>query len=234
MPAGAQGGRRARGSLTVDVIIAAAEGFVADRGAAQFTVTALAREMEVPVTSIYWHFRTREDLLGALADRAIVELYQSLRPMTGDRPWDDQLVEHFSTLRRPLRKLSAIASASSQDGQLYGRLEINETVRESVDSVMRMLSDAGIAPENTFRIYQACTVYVRGFVTVERGRPGERDQSVDPDPVRSRSDGWLHFSGEVPPTIQSLTGEWNWDEQFDIGLRALIAGLKQELGAESP
>ena len=66
--------RRARGSLSQDEILEAAAQLIDRGGLVQLSMGALARHMDSGVTSIYWYFRSKDELLQARKDlmRAIV------------------------------------------------------------------------------------------------------------------------------------------------------------------
>ena len=98
--------RRPRGSLTPDTIVVAAMDFIQGHGAANLTMTALARAMDVPVTNVHWHFRTRQELIDAVAERAAFELYSSLPEVNDELAWEEQLIETFEALRNQLLSLS--------------------------------------------------------------------------------------------------------------------------------
>src|SRR2546429_4120091 len=90
--------RRARGSLSAETILDAAEQIVDRDGLHALSMPALARELGSGVTSIYWYFRSKDELVVALADRVEQHLYARLPPV-GDGPWDDELVAYFSAYR---------------------------------------------------------------------------------------------------------------------------------------
>ncbi|MGE3328254.1 MAG: TetR/AcrR family transcriptional regulator, partial [Acidimicrobiia bacterium] len=90
--------RRARGSMSRDEILDAARHLIALHGMRQLSMPGLARELGSGVTSIYWYFRNKDELLESLATEAIRE--SSLRlPPVGDGPWDEELVEYFGAFR---------------------------------------------------------------------------------------------------------------------------------------
>ena len=95
--------RRARGSLSADVILDAAEQIVDHDGLHGLSMPILARALGSGVTSIYWYFRSKDDLVVALADRVEQRLFARLPPV-GDGPWDDELVAYFSAYRELIHR----------------------------------------------------------------------------------------------------------------------------------
>src|SRR4051794_35121930 len=91
--------RRKRGSLVAGDVVAAAIEVIERDGLTQMTMPSLAREMNVPVTSIYWHFRTRDDLLSVVAEQVTKSLYESLPPTDRRRSWEDEIHKYFTNVR---------------------------------------------------------------------------------------------------------------------------------------
>lgn len=65
-------GRKGGKGLSRDRIIAAATRIARRRGASGLSMRALANDLGVAAPSLYWHFRTREDLLAAIV-RGLLE-----------------------------------------------------------------------------------------------------------------------------------------------------------------
>ena len=87
--------RRARGSLNGDDILDAAARIVEHEGLDALSMPHLARAMGCGVTSLYWYFRSKDDLVEALMDRVGRDALTRLPPV-GDGPWDDELVRTSS------------------------------------------------------------------------------------------------------------------------------------------
>src|SRR5216683_7527058 len=86
--------RRHRGSLSADDIIKgafdAAQGMSLDK----LSMPGLAQHLGVGVTSIYWYFRKKEDLLNAMTDVAVDTVVRELPLMADDKPWQEVLYNH--------------------------------------------------------------------------------------------------------------------------------------------
>jgi AcrR family transcriptional regulator len=63
--------RRDRGSINVDQILNGAFEIAADVSIDNLSMPVLAKHLDVGVTSIYWYFRRKDDLLDAMSDRAL-------------------------------------------------------------------------------------------------------------------------------------------------------------------
>src|SRR5499425_3216233 len=89
------------GELTRQDVIDAAAGLVAERGYAGLTMRALAQRCGVPTMTLYRHVRTKEDILGALADRVLAEL---VLPEPGILTWQEELAAVFRSVHDLLLK----------------------------------------------------------------------------------------------------------------------------------
>src|SRR5512138_843416 len=86
--------RRMRGSLSREEILAGARAVIEQRGLGELSMPGLARQLRSGVTSIYWYFRSKDELLVALAEQVTKDLYESLPPVS-DGPWDRELESYF-------------------------------------------------------------------------------------------------------------------------------------------
>ncbi|HOW94241.1 MAG TPA: helix-turn-helix domain-containing protein, partial [Mycolicibacterium fallax] len=65
-------------------IIATAAGILDAYGLADLTMRRLARELDVTAGALYWHFASKQQLLGAVADRVLAPA--AATPPAGDWP----------------------------------------------------------------------------------------------------------------------------------------------------
>src|SRR3569832_1880820 len=63
--------RRERGSINPDDIIKGAFALAEQVGIDNLSMPLLGKRLGVGVTSIYWYFRKKDDLLNAMTDRAL-------------------------------------------------------------------------------------------------------------------------------------------------------------------
>ena len=63
--------RRDRGSISADEILNGAFEVAAQVSIDNLSMPVLAKHLDVGVTSIYWYFRRKDDLLDAMTDRAL-------------------------------------------------------------------------------------------------------------------------------------------------------------------
>src|SRR5215212_774046 len=78
--------RRERGSISVDEILNGAFEVAAEVSIDNLSMPLLARHLDVGVTSIYWCFRKKNELLDAMTDRALAR-YEFTVPFIDASNW---------------------------------------------------------------------------------------------------------------------------------------------------
>ncbi len=180
--------RRERGSINPDDIIKGAFELAEQVGIDNLSMPLLGKHLGVGVTSIYWYFRKKDDLLNAMTDRALKQ-YVFATPYVEAKDWRETLRNHAWTMRKTflgnpiLCDLILIRSALSPRAAQLGVLEVEKAIAGLVE--------AGLSPEDAFDTYSAMSVHVRGSVVLQRlyeknlaaeGRPSLEDSMViDPD-----------------------------------------------------
>lgn len=224
--------RRPRGTLNrADIVAAAFELVAGDDGIDGLSMPRLARHLSVGVTSLYWYFRSKDELMSALTEEAADRLYQMLPDYRG-RPWDEHLHRYFCDFRLvfldnpavcDLLVLRAPSEARSPDAadRFFALLE-----RE-----ISALVDAGFPVRDAVEGYMTLSVYTRGCVLNERlfataeeqSEPGEHllpRPDVDPDrfPVMARA-------------AQYWEPSFSTQEKFEAGIGFIIDGLRARLAS---
>ena len=125
----------------------------------------LGKHLGVGVTSIYWYFRKKDDLLNAMTDRALRQ-YVFATPYVEAKDWRETLRNHARTMRKTflgnpiLCDLILIRSALSPRAAKLGVV--------AVEKAIESLVEAGLSPEDAFDTYSAVSVHVRGSVVLQR------------------------------------------------------------------
>ena len=232
MPAQRSKGRRPRGSLAPGAILDAAIAFVEAKGLRSLSMAALARSMDVPVTSVHWHFRTRDDLIDALAVRLVTEVYAALPPIDTTRPWDEELVRNGEALRRQILRSPAYLALSLDQSHVLGRPAIRNRTAQIVEAETAMLVAAGLTPADAARICHVVSVYVRGFTVLELAALHQYEQPG------ARADALVGFDPVSFPTmaqVDLLATTWaDPDREFRLGLQLMVDGIKAGLPASRP
>jgi AcrR family transcriptional regulator len=211
--------RRERGSINPDDIIKGAFELAEDVGIDNLSMPLLGQHLGVGVTSIYWYFRKKDDLLNAMTDRALKQ-YVFATPYVEAKDWRETLRNHARTMRKTflgnpiLCDLILIRSALSPRAAKLGVV--------AVEKAIESLAEAGLSPEDAFDTYSAVSVHVRGSVVLQRLYDKNR-----------ASDGAGDFEEtmvidlETTPLMAKLTREGHRigasDEQnFEYGLECIL------------
>lgn len=222
--------RRPRGSLNREDIIAAAFELIAEEaGVDGLSMPRLARHLDVGVTSLYWYFRSKDDLLAALTEEAADQFYQLLPDYSG-RPWDEHLSSYFRDFRQVFRDNPALCDLIVLRAPLQARSP--EAMRRFFTLLERELSalvQAGFPVAEAVDAYMTLSVYTRGCVLNERlftaaqdqlDRGGYRAPRTDLDPVN------LPVMAEA---AKYWASSFATDEKFEAGIGLIIDGLRARL-----
>jgi AcrR family transcriptional regulator len=211
--------RRERGSINPDDIIKGAFELAEEVGIDNLSMPLLGKHLGVGVTSIYWYFRKKDDLLNAMTDRALKQ-YVFATPYVEAKDWRETLANHARTMRKTflsnpiLCDLILIRSALSPRAARLGVA--------AVEKAIEGLAEAGLSPEDAFDTYSAVSVHVRGSVVLQRlydkNRAGdgagdfEEAMVVDPEtaPLLAQATAKGHRIGAAD------------DFNFDYGLECIL------------
>lgn len=229
-------GRRARGSLSREEILAGAYEVVTQDGLTALSMPVLARHLGAGVTSIYWYFRNKEDLLVALAERVTEDVY-SATPRMGSGRWDEELREYFLEFRRVLHRFPVYLELFSVRPRfVLTRQRIFPMALGRAEEEVTALVRAGLSTDSAARAYYACSVYTRGFALLEEGVRRETetaDDTLQPSLVEA-------VDRLTPDAFPVLTAIGNVevvtaldDERFISGLDLLLDGIRGEVADAS-
>lgn len=157
--------RRERGSINPDDIITGAFELAEQVSIDNLSMPLLGKHLGVGVTSIYWYFRKKDDLLNAMADRALSQ-YVFATPYVEARDWRETLRNHARSMRTTfmgnpiLCDLILIRTALSPKAARLGAQEMERAIANLVE--------AGLSPEDAFDTYSAMSIHVRGSVVLQR------------------------------------------------------------------
>ncbi len=221
--------RRERGSINPDDIIKGAFELAEDVGIDNLSMPLLGKHLGVGVTSIYWYFRKKDDLLNAMTDRALKQ-YVFATPYVEADDWRETLANHARTMRKTflsnpiLCDLILIRSALSPRAAKLGVVAVEKAIENLVE--------AGLSPEDAFDTYSAVSVHVRGAVVLQRlydknraagGGPGDFEETMVIDP-------------ETTPLLARVRREGHRvgaadDVSFEFGLECLLDHAEQLIEA---
>src|SRR6516165_12305144 len=167
--------RRERGSINPDDIISGAFELAEQVSIDNLSMPLLGKHLGVGVTSIYWYFRKKDDLLNAMADRALRK-FTFATPYVEAGNWRESLRNHARLMRKTfmgnpiLCDLILIRAALSPKAARLGAQEMERAIETLVE--------AGLSPEDAFDTYSAVSLHVRGTVVLERLQQKTRETDV--------------------------------------------------------
>jgi AcrR family transcriptional regulator len=161
----AQRQRRERGSISVDEIINGAFEVAADVSIDNLSMPLLARHLDVGVTSIYWYFRKKDELLDAMTDRALAQ-YEFTVPSIDATNWRESLRDHARTMRRQFLDDPVLCDLVLIRGH-YGMRALHGALHE-IERPIAALVEAGLTLEQAVETYGAISVHSRGSVVLQR------------------------------------------------------------------
>jgi AcrR family transcriptional regulator len=189
--------------LTRDVLIEAGLKLLDEVGLDGLTVRRLAAELGVQSPALYWHIRTKQELLDGMANAII--LRAGMGPPRPGETWQEWLTRRAWAYRRSL--------LASRDGArvVASAVRGGEAVRHFEEELAAMVA-RGFTPVRALRTITALSHYINGHVLQEQAvagaQPAER-----PD------------LSELPTLAAALAAASPiGDDVFAYGLRVFIAG----------
>ena len=220
--------RRERGSINPDDIIDGAFELADEVSLDNLSMPLLGKHLGVGVTSIYWYFRKKDDLLNAMADRALRK-FTFATPYVEAGNWRESLRNHARMMRRTflsspiLTDLILIRGALSAKARRLGV--------EQMEKAIETLVQAGLSPEDAFDTYSAVSLHVRGTVVLERLQQKTRETDVgEPTGYEPRS-----IDPKTTPLIAKLAAKGHRlgaadEKNFEYGLNCILDHADRLIG----
>lgn len=178
-------------------IIKAALNLVDQVGLDQLTLRLLARELNVQPSSIYWHFKNKRELIGAMANTILADDARRLVPSTNPPDWKIWIVTFAVRLRQSLlahRDAARIVAESRPTNHEY---------LTSLERIARRLSSSGFNPRQVVLLLSTVYNFALGFVMEEQAvfpRPKERSPRYNISKRMKKLD---------PPCTRLLASHWS-------------------------
>ena len=202
---------------------------VVDRGLAladadgldRLTIRRLAQDLGVTPMALYWHFRSKEELLLGLADQVWSEIDVEVDPA---RPWPDQLKAVLESLVRALR-------SHPSAGQLLLETEKqSEAFLRATEVTLELLRSAGFDPLYATEIARSTLFTGLMLVNSEPGaKVGMSREELDEMSRRSRVRMAMLPPDQYPRVVECagpLTSCEDPDVHYRFGIDLFIAGVE--------
>jgi AcrR family transcriptional regulator len=203
--------------LDQETILAAAETIVSAEGVAALTMRRIGRELGHDPTAVYRHFRSKDELLQALAQR----LFDIGPPIDDDRDWREQLREQMRyglSRYRVHPDLATLLAAQADESPAL--LRIN-------DGCLRLLRRAGLKIEDAAAMMHVIENHVVGtglyYSLIESGREPRLT-----DAAALRRAYALLPADELPDVVAAAPHLFpDLDEIFDRGTDLILDAVER-------
>jgi TetR/AcrR family tetracycline transcriptional repressor len=193
-------------------------------GLDELTTRNLADALGVKSPALYWHFRSKADLLDAMADALVQDA--GMGPPRSGEAWQDWLARRARAYRSSLLaypdSARIVASAKSLSPATVA------TFNEELDALLGFGFDA----VHALQAITALTNYVSGYVFVLQTRgwqqPASKIDAASASEANPLSDG----NPSVLMTAIAEGGSPYSETSFEYGLQALIDGLAAALNRQ--
>lgn len=193
-------------------IVAAALTLVDEVGLDGLTTRGLAAVLDVKSPALYWHFRSKQELVDEMA-RAI-QLEHELGPPREDETWRDWLGRRARERRQVL--------LSHRDGaRLVAGASPGVEIAVEFDRELAALVERGFTPVGAMRAIATLGAFITGFVLEEQSRIARDSEPDVPDDLIAQT-----------PTLMAAIaqgGSPDGQAAFEAGLALLLDGIGASL-----
>lgn len=198
-------------------VVAAATTILDNHGIADLTMRRLARELGISPGALYWHFTSKQQLLGAVADRVLAPVCAGAE-RAGGTGWQARVTAVCTRMRDALLAYTdgaELVSASLAAGQSAQAAEI-------LGMLTTAAADAGLSPQRAALAARTLVHYVLGATADEQSR------------LQWDAAGALPEDAAGSAAIGSLIGAPDPSAGFGFGLELLIDGLAVQARRSAP
>ena len=210
-----------RTTLTPRAVVEGALALTDSEGLGAVTIRRLAKELGVTPMALYWHFRSKGELLDGMAARIFEEVDLSV---DASATWQDQLRTLLGSMLGVLRAHPSTAILLST------RTASSEGSLRATEVALDILRRGGFSPTEATQIARHALSTVVNLVS---GEPGvvAREQSGEMIDARRRARLFLEsLPPERYPRLVEAAGPLSEgvdpDAYFAFGLDLLIAGIE--------
>ncbi len=212
--------------LDRQVVLKAAMRLLDEAGLEGLTLRRIAQDLGVRAPALYWHFKSKQELLGHLAEEIVRAANPPARPLPG-QSWDDWFFQRTCTYRRAMlaHRDSARAVAGNRPTE-----SMFPAMFPAIEEMLGVLCAAGFSPGYAMRCVLNVGAYVGGYVLEEQAeqRREAEEPPVTPEAIE-------RFVEEMAPRYPRLVcafkevGDPGGDGGFEHGLRLMIDGMRAHL-----
>jgi AcrR family transcriptional regulator len=210
-----------RKRLTRDALVSSALDLADAEGLDAVTTRRLAQRHEVTPMALYRHFRDKEQILDALAERLLGEVRL---PAPDDRPWHEQvrdLLTAFAAALRPHPRAAGLALT---------RILASPPGLDLAERTLGLLAAAGFPVEQAAETASQALCSVVTLVVTEPGRSQLEDPEAHEDIIRARKASLEGLSARRYPHIVAAAGALascaSAQVYYERGISLAVAGMR--------
>ncbi|MEV0229503.1 TetR/AcrR family transcriptional regulator C-terminal domain-containing protein [Nonomuraea sp. NPDC050786] len=207
-------------ALEKGTIVATALRLLDEVGLDGLTLRRLAGELGVQAPALYWHFKSKQLLLDAMA-ASMMAARQGRLPLAEPAKWREWIADYARLDRAMLN--------SCRDGaKLVAGTRPSAELFAAVEQVIAGLESAGFAAGDAMRGLSTLSGYVAGFVLEEQADRMRPDAGQAPPDMEE-------FQVAYPRLMAGLAevGDPQSDQAFEGGLQLILDGMELRLRAQA-
>lgn len=207
-----------RQPIARDNIVAAAFKLLDEAGMEGVTLRKVACSLGIRAPSLYWHFKSKQALVDAMADAMIVDV---ARDIPEGQPWRQ-------TLLQIAREFRTAFKARRDGARVYaGTFLATENVLRVGETSIAALVGAGASVRLAATAPMDLVYYTMGFVIEEQSWPGDGS-------MEALGESFMALAEARFPHCWSAREVWSevdFDTRFEQGLGLLLDGIEQRLAS---
>jgi TetR/AcrR family tetracycline transcriptional repressor len=206
-------------ALDRETVVRAALRLLDEAGLDGLTLRKLASELGVQAPALYWHFKSKQDLLDEMAATVFADAIREFGMPAESITWSAWALEYGHRLRQMLLRYRDGAKMYS------GRYQTDNALFAPMQVALQKFLAAGFSLNDAASGLLTIYCYVVGFTIEEQAvypRPGELDEKYDLEKRAERID-----SEKLPLALAAGQEAFSrFDERFEQGLQTIVRGLQ--------
>jgi TetR/AcrR family tetracycline transcriptional repressor len=206
-------------SLDRETVVRMALRLLDEDGIEGLTLRKLATRLGVQAPALYWHFKSKKELLDEMATAVLADALADMGLEQEGLGWRDLAITYGRGLRRML--------LGHRDGAkvFSGTYLTDSRIYATMETTLRSFTDDGFSLSDATLVLNTVHNYAIGFAIEEQAthpRPGEEDQRYTPARRAARID-----PGEHPRALAAGEEMFReFDDRFERGIELILAGVE--------
>jgi TetR/AcrR family tetracycline transcriptional repressor len=209
-----------RKPIARDHIVAAAFKLLDEAGMEGVTLRKVACMLGIRAPSLYWHFKSKQALIDAMADAMICDV---ARAFPAGQPWRQTLLQIGREFRQAFK-------ARRDGARVYaGTFLATENVLRVGEASIAALMGAGAPARFAATAAMDLVYYTMGFVIEEQSWPGDGSMEALGEAFMALAEARFPHCWQA----RDVWSEVDFDTRFEQGLGLMLDGIELRLSRES-